>query len=275
MVAMTISKLFRMKYWHKKFLNGVLDMGNGLYLESLRHLPSDVNPNIKVEQVYKSFYFGHTKITMTLSDTSYVGKVFKDYESELYLRNVLKTFFKNHYSGILIIKKQYRAVWKQAGKYFLFDPTDHDEFGRKWDGQPGYGYCYVVMFLTRDKLVDFIHESVQDTTVNYKFTLIPCDILRTIEVVTDYPDCLLEFEEPPKITIAKKDLDRLLPPPPESKVEEPVEEDPQWLELDEVAPEALPPDVPERKREIKKPFEKPKADSITYFSGNFLIIIRG
>lgn len=257
-----------MKYWHKKFLNGVLDIGNGLYLESLRHLPSDVKPDIKVEQVYKSFYFGHTKITMTLSDTPYVGRVFKDYETDLYMRNILKKFFNIHYSGILIVNKRYRAVWKQGGKYFLFDPTEHDEFGRKWEEQPGCGYCYVVMFLTRDKMVDFIHESIEDTTVNYKFTLIACDILRTTEVVTDYPDCLLEFEDVPTKVIPKKDLDRLLPPPPEPIVEEPVEEDPEWLELEEVAPDAIPPDAPKKKNEIKSPFEKPKADSITYFSGN-------
>lgn len=119
MVAMTISKLFRMKHWHRNFLNGLLDIGNNLYIESLRHLPSNVKPNIKVEQVHKSFFFGRTKITMILSDNVFIGKVFKDYENEFYLRNVLKKFFKKFYSGVLIIQKKYRSVWKQ-GKGFLF-----------------------------------------------------------------------------------------------------------------------------------------------------------
>lgn len=74
-----------------------------------------------------------------------------------------------------------------SGKcYYLFDPSEHDEYAYPFKGVPGRGYAFVMRFKSTDDLVDVIHENV-DKKTNSKFILTPCYIIRMVRQNTIPP----------------------------------------------------------------------------------------
>lgn len=119
-VAIAVGKLFKMPDWDETVLNKILDLGNELYLESMRHVEDRCNPWLKLQDIYSSFYVNNTKITMTIKSDKYTGKLFENYENTPHLKDVIKEFFAEHDSGILQTQKKNFGVWKQGNGFTFF-----------------------------------------------------------------------------------------------------------------------------------------------------------
>lgn len=113
--------------------------------------------------------------------------------------SLLEQFFKNHKSGLLETQRKYFAFWKEDNAYYLFDPSERTEMGKRWDGVPDRGYACVFRLPNVPNLAKWIYENL-DIKVNSPLELYPCYIARMSEINVDPPSNVFDLIKKPSIT---------------------------------------------------------------------------
>ncbi|GJQ78158.1 hypothetical protein Trydic_g2490 [Trypoxylus dichotomus] len=296
-VAIAFSKLFEITKWSYHTLDKILDTGDYLYQRTLFMMQNTDKKELKLSEVYHTYYIDNIKVTMTLKGKKYQGKILPDLDDSPHLADILKEFFETQQSGILIIGQRYFAIFTVKKSYYFFDPVDHDQDGTEWKGLQGHGYSLLAKVVTTSNLIPLVQESLK-CAENPKFSLVPCNILRKFKINTRYPSCMADANLELKFPPMKDKQIESVPPKSEADTEDtqqvPVGEDDKEedydSDFDELGPAStdmiLPEDSQEPARsgskpeemaeesgtqtkpkymEVRAPIQKVKAASVTYF----------
>lgn len=197
-VAIAFSRIYKMEQWNEDMIDKILEVGDQLYLSSLQHLKDKCKVELLIPEVHNAFYLGKTRIQMEL-DKVIAGFLLPGMAEEGDLISVLEKFFKTHLSGLLEAQRKYFAVWKERGAYYLFDPSERCELGRRWDGVTDRGFACVFRLPNVPTLSKWIYENL-DTKINSPIQLYPCYIARMSEVDVTPPDNIMDVVKKPSIT---------------------------------------------------------------------------
>lgn len=277
-VAIVYSHFIPMQKWDYYTIDNILYMGNDLYMSTIHHQSNRSKTELLLCEVYPSFYYGDTKVTITLKGNKHCGKLFEDIDTCAYLANTITKFFEEHASGVLTINKRHLSLWTTGNTYYMFDPTEHDTKAHPWRGLRGHGYACALRFQDTNDLVGVVHEYF-GTKENLKFVITPCSIIRLVKLVMQLPvmkeHCPMQYPEFVPEKLPHVPSRESIEEPPEEKEIEAVSPDEEFADdelpateldaNDEFAPEVEPID-----RNVisnsKIPVQKPRAESVTYFA---------
>ncbi|KAK5638441.1 hypothetical protein RI129_012736 [Pyrocoelia pectoralis] len=221
-------------------------------MSTILHQSDRTKTHVLLCEVYPSFFFYDTKVTITLKGNKHTGRLYEDIDDSPFLSKVMVNFFNEHGSGVLTVDKHHIALW--------------------YLGVPGLGFAAVMRFKDTESLVSVIHETF-GTRTNPQFVITPCSIIRLVKIDI-LPPTTNVFE--PHCTIGEPVFvpePRVAPPKLlqtddfEEKVQAVMslehEEDDATGEVEatEFAPE-----VGEPPKVGKVPIERPRAESVTYFA---------
>ena len=112
--AITVSELLDMKNWTFATVDNILDLGNELYLESIKHVADKNKKKIAFCEVYHTYYVGNIRITMCVEGERCSGHLSAATDDVQNLNEGLKAFFERNISGVLITLDKYFSIWKQG-----------------------------------------------------------------------------------------------------------------------------------------------------------------
>ncbi|KAG5863093.1 hypothetical protein JTB14_031714 [Gonioctena quinquepunctata] len=182
--------------WTREYIDGILDLGDALYLKSIQDPGGSCLIEIPPEKIHHSFFFKKDKISFEIDSkrklVEFINFAAENTAKEA-LQEVLEKFFKQCASGIVTSNNKHMSVWIQDDAYYLFDPTEHQNDGGKWKGIPGSGFSVLYRSKTIRDLIDNIFMNLTSKLPNTKIEFICCTILRIIKLKTDPPATLEEI----------------------------------------------------------------------------------
>ncbi|KAL1502116.1 hypothetical protein ABEB36_007308 [Hypothenemus hampei] len=267
-IACIYSQLYEMAFWDGDLLDEILLKGNDLYIRSTQQGDRcliEVTP----EKMHTWFFLGNQKIRLFVSPNEKMTVELtsaSDQKAKEIIKQNLETFFDAHRSGIFYIKEKYVAIWVTDGKYYFFDPEEHDYRGNPWKGVPGSGVSFLGCFKALHSLVDYLFMNFPLAKEPYsKFHIIPCGIARITTVNTIPPETFDDLK--PQDIVFTRIIEE--PPPlPDTKqklLEEYVQEDkipgePLQLEIEEMSP-----DVSESLPQSRRPSSFPEGTTLAKY----------
>ncbi|XP_023310426.1 uncharacterized protein LOC111691585 [Anoplophora glabripennis] len=197
-VACTFAYIYKMHTWTCYCLDKILDLGDELYTKSTQQEAGRCLTLVPPEQVFNSFYLDRTKVLLNINVGPKVVEtlptVTEQKVKELFKKS-LTEFFKQYPSGIFALREKYLAIWLQDDAFYVFDPTDHDEYGRAWTGVPGDGVAVLLRTKTMDDMVQDICNNVNTKIPHTKYEIIQCTVSRITNIKTMPPKTFEEFME--------------------------------------------------------------------------------
>ncbi|XP_044763345.1 uncharacterized protein LOC123320203 [Coccinella septempunctata] len=192
-VACVMSSMWRMERWSTHILNQILAVGDHLYEKSIMKIGDKSLGSLSVTQVYPTFYMGRYMITFQIVDprdpTTVVASVEQDQVGAL--TSTLTEFLEKHRCGTIKIEQKHLAVWKFDNAFFLFDPTEHQRDGEKWNELPSTGFSICLRFTKAQAMAEFIiQDNLKGNTL--KMSIWPLDLVRCQMMFLKAPDNLDE-----------------------------------------------------------------------------------
>ncbi|XP_044260521.1 uncharacterized protein LOC123008654 [Tribolium madens] len=248
-VACAFSSFKPMNIWTREVVDEILETGTNLHLKSRQISENRCLDHLEPPKIYKYFYLGNNKLSIRVGINPTSERVPRDSTMIQKVESMLNRFFTTNVSGIFGCQHTYFAIWKYGKHFFIFDSTEHNHLGGKWDGLPGLGYCYCIRVPSTKHLADIIIKNCPLKQIN-KFIIHPCILEKVIQINTTPPETVKgQTPVPPEAPKSR------LKAPRHIKVPEPKLEEPK-VEL-------------EPKKSVSKsriPPERPKLASLTHFT---------
>ncbi|EFA04883.1 hypothetical protein TcasGA2_TC014944 [Tribolium castaneum] len=253
-VACVFSALKPMNTWTREVLDEILEVGTDLHLKSRQVSENRCLDHMEPPKIYKYFYLGNNKVSTRVGINVVAERVPRDTTMLQKIEAMLYRFFLTNVSGIVGCQHTYFAIWKHGRHFFIFDSTEHNHLGGKWDGLPGLGYCYCIRVPTTRLLADIILKNSPLKPIN-KFIIYPCILEKVVKVNTTPPETVDGgTPAPPETPKPRLKTTRI------TKIAEPKVEE---IKVEELGGEVEP------KKSISKsriPPERPKLESTTHFT---------
>ncbi|XP_074113780.1 uncharacterized protein LOC141536895 [Cotesia typhae] len=127
-VANAVAVLHVPSTWTPELVDAIVKYGDVLHRDSarIRNAESEKR-NLLAKELLDSFVIGDFRVSISVSSNETAGiLVVHD------LAQALGVFFRNHCAGILHTSNLAVAVMQHYGKFYMFDPSECDKFGRSY-----------------------------------------------------------------------------------------------------------------------------------------------
>ena len=264
-----------MNSWTRDVLDQILQTGNDLHIKSKNMSSNRCLDHMKPTQIYNYFFLGNLIISMRIGVDATSARISRDSTILQKIEDMLVEFFTQHPSGIVACVHSHFAIWKVEGRFFIFDPTEHNLEGGKWMGLPGMGYCYALRSNQAKTIADVVLKNCPLKQIN-RFTVYPCGLDKYVEVNTKPPQTLSDVQAVPleagkavrkNVLSPKKHVKKISAPKPAEAEKPPETEAPATGAAPAEGQEAKT-DPVEPKKSVSKsmiPPERPRLQSVTNF----------
>ena len=175
-----------MNSWTRDVLDQILQTGNDLHIKSKNMSSNRCLEHMKPTQIYNYFFLENLIISMRIGVDATVARISRDSTILQKIEDILVEFFTEHSSGIVACVHSHFAIWKVEGRFFIFDPTEHNLEGGKWMGLPGMGYCYALRSNQAKTIADVVLKNCPLKQIN-RLMVYPCALDKYVEVNTTPP----------------------------------------------------------------------------------------
>lgn len=218
-------------------------------------------------QILTTFYIGYLFLQFGIAPP-FEGKTFIEKCNTKTLLDVLREFFITYKYAILEIEEFVICIWKFQGGYYLFDPFGRDSNGEVFRPEPPHGErCVQIFPLNLATVLRYcglktmalsIVGQIKDQEKNPEYKLWPIFIKRKEQRNFDPPKNFKEFSAKERYEQLKKTAGSTLSFTPKETRSERI------LNYRPPSKEDLK-KIPIEPEELRRPFERPKEPSYTYF----------